>query len=391
MNTDSLKILLEQVANISETCNKMAKISGENFNIFKTLNLRSSEVRLHSTFLAEFLNPQGTHGQGALYLNLFVEHLKLFEDQFKHLNFDTNSAIVEVEKHIGRIKDDYTEGGRIDILLKDNKKNRIIIENKIYAKDQKNQLLRYHKFDEQAALLYLSLYKTEITDWSTGGKLNEDQYRIISYHQEIKEWLEKCKKESASLPIIRETLSQYINLIKDLTNQTTGGYYMENEMEKFIIANKEYVDSIDQCSKTLNSIILKTKIKFMELINAKHPTIEIDLNSGISIHCIFGEDKDGLWFGYKVMKGDENISKSEEFQPYRELLKEQMKDGYHSSPNWIGWFCPIPFKDITKFEEYDKKEIISMFTDDSYLSEVANKMIEQDHPIRENLQNEVLK
>ena len=38
------------------------KKCGEYYNIFKTLGLQTSEVRLHSAFLAELLNPEGAHG-----------------------------------------------------------------------------------------------------------------------------------------------------------------------------------------------------------------------------------------------------------------------------------------------------------------------------------------
>ena len=143
------------------------------------MNLESSEVQTHSAFLAEFLNPHGSHGQGDIYLRLFVE-------QFQLSSFDTKSAIVEVEKYTGAINADSTKGGRIDILLTDGKGNHIIIENKIYAKDQENQLIRYHNFDKQAPLFYLNLYGTEPTDWSTKGELDKTQYKIISYHFDIK-------------------------------------------------------------------------------------------------------------------------------------------------------------------------------------------------------------
>jgi hypothetical protein len=36
---------------------------------------------------------------------------------------------------------------------------------------------------------------------------------------DILEWLVGCRKEAANIPILRETLTQYINLIKKLTNQ----------------------------------------------------------------------------------------------------------------------------------------------------------------------------
>lgn len=49
---------------------------------------------------------------------------------------------------------------------------------------------------------------------------------------DIKNWLEKCKKESASLPVIRETIVQYINLICYLTNQMVKDAMSEEIKEK---------------------------------------------------------------------------------------------------------------------------------------------------------------
>jgi cell division protein FtsA len=62
-----------------------------------------------------------------------------------------------VEKYTGIINEDYTSGGRLDIVITDNSNNRVIIENKIFAGDQKNQLLRYYNFDKRSIILYLTL------------------------------------------------------------------------------------------------------------------------------------------------------------------------------------------------------------------------------------------
>ena len=50
---------------------------GEFFNIFNVIGLSSEEVRLHSAFIAELLNPQGSHGVGNLFLKEFLKLLDL--------------------------------------------------------------------------------------------------------------------------------------------------------------------------------------------------------------------------------------------------------------------------------------------------------------------------
>lgn len=43
------------------------------YNIFQILKLQTKEVRTHSAFLANLLKPDGSHGQGALFLKDFIQ------------------------------------------------------------------------------------------------------------------------------------------------------------------------------------------------------------------------------------------------------------------------------------------------------------------------------
>ena len=101
---------------------------GESFNIFKVCGVNHYEVT-HSSILAEFLNPCGTHGQGMDFLNEFLKTNGLCNFVFA----DKDGVVVETE-HAFSIKTkegEYT--GRIDILIHDSKKA-IIIENKSMLK-----------------------------------------------------------------------------------------------------------------------------------------------------------------------------------------------------------------------------------------------------------------
>ncbi len=57
------------------------------FNLFSVLRSESDEVRLHSRFIAEILNPKGSHGFGSYFLG---ELLKLIGMKLKSLD----SAVV---------------------------------------------------------------------------------------------------------------------------------------------------------------------------------------------------------------------------------------------------------------------------------------------------------
>ena len=152
---------------------------GEYFNIFNTIGLRTEEVRLHSAFIAELLNPKGSHGLEHRFLQAFLETIGVSVD---YLDFHRCSENM-VERVIGPVTD--TEGGRIDIIIEDGS-HAIIIENKIYANDQKNQMLRYNNYGRKEfpngyKLLYLTLDGHEPEMYS----LENDDYEreLISYEK----------------------------------------------------------------------------------------------------------------------------------------------------------------------------------------------------------------
>lgn len=187
----------------------------ENFNIFKILGVQSRETRLHSALIAELLNPKGSHGLKNEPLKIFV---KSFGREIKDL-FNYEKGDVKTEVFIGKIKDNIT-GGRIDILIRDNL-NTIIIENKIYAGDQENQLLRYKRAyqPKDTLILYLTLDGHEASSISTNNEMQSGiDYFCLSYKEDIVYWLEECKKIPQISPCVYETIQQYLNLIDDLTN-----------------------------------------------------------------------------------------------------------------------------------------------------------------------------
>lgn len=240
--------LLSKVSSIAEKFSEIIELSGENFNIFKILKMEASETRLHSSFLAELLNPNGAHGQKAEFLTLFLNKF-LSPDTA----FDANSAKVEVEKHIGAINEDKTSGGRIDILITDKNQNRIIIENKIYASDQVNQLVRYRQYDPNAELIYLTLYEDCGPDPKTCGNLQADKdFKILTYQNDILEWLILCRKEAVTHPMLREALSQYINLIKYLTGKTISDD-MNKDIANIITANSDNFNAAWLIAETVDS------------------------------------------------------------------------------------------------------------------------------------------
>jgi len=227
---------VEKIVSKNETVKAERAKRGEFFNIFNVLKIGGNEVRLHSAFLAELLNPEGSHGLGNIFLVEFLKKLKVD-------NFQTNGAKIWCEKYIGHISEDYTEGGRLDIIIEaGDKTSCILIENKIYAGDQWNQLVRYKSYLENTLkldashykLLYLTLYGSEPSKESLGSDENTKNkkpfWESISYRDFIREWLDECIKLATRHPLIREVLNQYLQLIKELTHQT-----LEESMKEEVV------------------------------------------------------------------------------------------------------------------------------------------------------------
>lgn len=206
----------------------LSQTTGDRFNIFNVLGIGHLEVRTHSPILAELLNPRGSHSQGATFLKLFV-------DRFGVDDFRSDSATVKSEYHVGPVTE--KSGGRVDILIMDGTGRTILIENKIYAGDQPNQIARYRNWNRQSRIFYLTLDGRDpsgVLDDTTDGP----DFESISYEKNIILWLDDCRGASACLPQVRETLTQYINLLKELTNQLSS-FPMKQELIDEILKSPE--------------------------------------------------------------------------------------------------------------------------------------------------------
>ena len=299
---ENIKSLLQKVQHLialDKQRKEEARKRGEKYNIFNVLGLETSEVRTHSAFLASLLNPDGNHGVGCAFLNAFVSDMNLEE-----LQLDTNNSQVTVE-HV-------TGDGRIDILISDHNKKAIIIENKIYAGDQPEQLKRYddyamQQFTNGYRLLYLTLDGHKPSEDSTKG-LKENQYFRLAYnnnlnisdedpsdsnnviYQDIIHWLEECVKIAYNKPLVRETIIQYQSLIKSLT-----GMNSENETKQEIIKLFATKDNYETAALIADNI---RGIKKHLVYNIVKPALVAKLPQKCSL-LRFDYDE-GNWSGIRI-------------------------------------------------------------------------------------------
>lgn len=278
----TIENLLSQVKTIADSYERVAKATGDNFNIFSILGIEHYEVTTHSRFIAHLLNPNALHGKGVLFLEEFLEKIQMPE----HLDLETTK--VKTEHNIGLkvISGMESTGGSIDIYLYDGFGKSISIENKIYASDQEKQIVRYHNHNKgKNIVLYLTLFEDDTDEFSKGElKSNKDtenkaDFYCISYEININNWLMECQKIAVDNPTLRETIKQYRNLVKKLTNQNINNE-MNEEILNLIIKNKKETNII---INTFNSLQNRVKHKYENIVGKLIKMDIKELSNAISI------------------------------------------------------------------------------------------------------------
>ena len=169
------QLLLEKAARLYERYEAGRQ---DPFNVFSVLRTEHDEVNLHSRFLAALLDyRQPSNGRR--------ENLADFLCRVGVRDLDQERATVERER------------GNVDILIRDppshdrSSRQAVVIENKIWAGDQPQQLLRYAEQQEKDRytphLLYLTLDGHDPSEDSASGR----DYECISYKDHLSPVVEK--------------------------------------------------------------------------------------------------------------------------------------------------------------------------------------------------------
>jgi len=271
MDKEKYENFFTEIRKFKQEQNKQKQRGLNNYNLLTTVLKADDEVRLHSRMIRSLLDINGEHYQHTLFLEIFLDILKL--DDFE-LNIDS----VKV----------YTEYHDIDIYITDGTKH-IILENKIWAKDQPCQIIKYiniikeenelqtDKSDisiiEDIYVLYLTPNDKKISyehnfknDYiffsgdekkleecsskSNTKKLVKDglknyqvKYKKITYKKEIKEWLVKSKDEVQNITNLNEAIKQYIDVVDKINGEYKGKVMdlknlLKEDREKFKLAQE---------------------------------------------------------------------------------------------------------------------------------------------------------
>lgn len=356
IHIESIKALLSQI-NIEYARAKQIKEEkrkrGEYFNIFNTLGLRSDEVRLHSPFLAELLNPNGNHGMGNAFLSKFLQLVLKEKPDFIQSD-KVNQHIIE--RPIGQATEN--EGGRLDIIIEDSN-HAVIIENKIYARDQEYQLLRYYNYGKRLFLspghfhlIYLTLDGHEASKLSTD---NQSLYNRKSYKEDILPWLYECVQLAYDKPLVRETIKQYIHLIKQLTNQNMETEHLINIAE-LAIDNIEATSALIEAQSEISKILREKFIfkRLQKFADDEHLSLKIsgdneehymhfsrpEWNGCISI----ASDKTNAWrdMFIGICVGIEQHDTYEKLSCFKENPNSWWPYGWEDLP-WTDWHSPANY------------------------------------------------
>jgi len=377
--------IIEQVKNsyIIHECGQNS--SPIDFNLFNIFFLNNVET-IHSLFIAELLRPNGRHKQGNLFLELFLKQLKINDFEI------TKEIIVETEHYAGQIDLNYDEGGRIDIVIYNTKGQAIFIENKIYAGDQKKQLIRYYNYSKKfinPRLYYLTLFGTSPSEYSIKSEnykleINCNDFIIISYHKEILIWLETCINQSTDNSV-KETIKQYLNTVKKLTNQTLNDK-MKNEIKELLVTNIDYFDSFESIRFITDEIKSELTVELINELNNRirpeHRIIKLKSN-GINIHPEFMFDEDGFALVFWGYDNDVKILKNGNCEEY-EMIFKQIHHFHHTykfsgAPiSWINFREPLiadnkficdHYNNSENKEKYYQRILVEA---EEYINEVLN-------------------
>jgi len=186
------------------------------FNIFNVMFKPHDEKYLHSRFIAFLLDPNGSHRQGTLFLELFLQVMDIANFSLDGVSVNPN------ERERGEIYN-------IDILIKNASNQAIIVENKFFAKDQtrpeendpylKYQLSRYYHSLVIKPKDYIKYDVVKIIYLTIDGKKPEDLgdfpievKALISkkdHLSDIAKWLDLCLQELNEDSNLRRSIQQY--------------------------------------------------------------------------------------------------------------------------------------------------------------------------------------
>ncbi len=390
-----LKDLLEKIKPIRLEYKKLEEKQLRYFNIFSILDIECKEVKLHSRFICELLDPKAEHKQKEKFLKEFLSILKEGKELANFFSDDELSTI-SVER----------ETDNIDILIS-SKDKAIVIENKIHADYVDNQLSRYKNTvkkqgykEENIKTVYLTRYGDKVPKNESDETVRKETI-LLSYKEHIVRWLEACIEKVASIPRVKETLQQYLESIKKLTRRALNEEETM-EVKKFFLDNKDYMKAFANAQEGFEEAAQEVREKFWKELKKRlkneYKNIEENVCCGVkySVPICEIEGKDTISFAIEEEDNDDNFGfygfmlykKDTQGKSSTKTLQEKItKDmaqvlGESKKPTeiwpwWNFYYSKLSLTDFTKDEVCDlhfDKKARDKFVDEKF--QEAKKLID---------------
>jgi len=181
--------------------------------MFSLLGIEDDEDRTHTPFLADLLDPRGTHEQGFLFLREFFRccskdpHFVGPPDGYENVVW-----IVEKQR--------FTPFGTIDIVISAPAIGyRIAVENKVYACEQADQIGRYVRWLRAYRSAYPRHALVFLTpDGRKAKSASQAPYVQVSYRRDIVGML-RFALPKIRADRVREVIAQYIDTIQAMSGK----------------------------------------------------------------------------------------------------------------------------------------------------------------------------
>ena len=370
--------LLDRVKTIKRLNQQILEAKGEVFNIYEILDLRTKEVRTHSSFIAELLNPQGMHLLGDSFLKVFKNHLQKKDIPF---TLDIDSTVCKVEFGIGSKNNIDFTGGRIDIFLIDKNGHSITIENKIDATDQDDQLTRYCNYNqEKNTVIYLTKFGEEPSEKSIKNLSKKSSYYLLSYNSDIIKWLEVCQSIAYDQPILRESIKQYKILIQKITNTLTN--QKDLELKRLVLQNLNEAELIaNNYSKIINEVKNDFREELKKLLQLEFSSYMIETRLQVHQTCAslwFRSEElneKRIWFGIESFSGKGHLDGN----LFMGIYDEQTNIPKHEAYNKLNdiWVHHQVLKYHEKPINLEDKDFLKLLVNDKNLKLIAEKVAKE--------------
>ena len=231
------------------------------FNLLSIIEKDRAETEIHSKVLYSLLSQNWEKKDKETFLTLFLKELGIEEEIIYNKTWEvTREKAFDLD----------TVKGRLDFEIK-SKDYIYIIEMKIDAGDQPEQLIRYQEFAKEQhkkyKIFYLTLDGHSASKKSVGEEVSEEikkvEYTNISFQEEILNWLGKCLDLVKGKENKSTCINQYIASINKILGEKN------TKIKDNILKSSEDIKNAITIYKKLNENLQKVLESFFEELNKK--------------------------------------------------------------------------------------------------------------------------